>query len=433
MTTSASIEHAVVLGGSLAGLLAARVLAARVPRVTIVERDELAAVPALRKGTPQASHANNLVAAGVAIVEDLFPGLGHRIVACGGGRFDAAAEIRLVIGGTTLAAAPPGGAGYGYAVGRPQLEALIRAEVAAMPGVAIETAAVTGLVGDGRRVVGARVDRGGEAIAADLVVDAMGRGSPAPRWLAALGAPAPSEDVLDVDVRYASRAFARTIAAPVDRIVVVTPAAGTPRGGIALAIEGNRWLVTLYGYGVTPATELAGFRAFAGSLVAGDVAAIADGEPLDDGAAMRFPTARWRRQDRLAGPDGYLPLGDAVCSLNPCYGMGTASAALQARALADGLDRGLAGLSRRVHRRAAPWLGRAFELGRSSDLELAGVAGVERTPVPIVRYVGRARRVAGRDPLVSLALRRVSNLLDDRTRLLAPAIAWRVLTAGSRT
>jgi len=49
-------DHAVVVGGSVAGLFAARVLADGFERVTILERDPLPAGPAARDGVPQASH-----------------------------------------------------------------------------------------------------------------------------------------------------------------------------------------------------------------------------------------------------------------------------------------------------------------------------------------------------------------------------------------
>jgi 2-polyprenyl-6-methoxyphenol hydroxylase-like FAD-dependent oxidoreductase len=57
-------DHAVVLGASMAGLLAARVLADAYERVTVVERDPLPETAGNRKGVPQGRHAHLLVPRG---------------------------------------------------------------------------------------------------------------------------------------------------------------------------------------------------------------------------------------------------------------------------------------------------------------------------------------------------------------------------------
>jgi 2-polyprenyl-6-methoxyphenol hydroxylase-like FAD-dependent oxidoreductase len=74
---------AAVVGGSVAGLLAARVLSAAYERVLIFERDDLAEAGP-RKGVPQAHHAHVLLAAGSAVLERLFPGLFSAIEQSGG-------------------------------------------------------------------------------------------------------------------------------------------------------------------------------------------------------------------------------------------------------------------------------------------------------------------------------------------------------------
>src|ERR1700752_405241 len=76
-------EHAVVLGASMAGLLAARVLADFYERVTVVERDVLPDDPGQRRGVPQARHAHILLARGSQILDELFPGLLDELVAAG--------------------------------------------------------------------------------------------------------------------------------------------------------------------------------------------------------------------------------------------------------------------------------------------------------------------------------------------------------------
>src|SRR5207237_4739208 len=108
---------------------------------------------------------------------------------------------------------------------------------------------------DGKRVTGALVRlQGAEAPAerfdADLVVDATGRGSQAPKWLSALGYAAPLERTIKVDLAYTSRVYRRKAGGLGDAaglLVSAMPPRGKRAAGI-LPIEGDRWLVTLAGY-----------------------------------------------------------------------------------------------------------------------------------------------------------------------------------------
>jgi NADPH-dependent 2,4-dienoyl-CoA reductase/sulfur reductase-like enzyme len=66
-------DHAIVIGGGMAGLLATRVLSERYQQVTLIERDRYPAEPIFRAGVPQGRHAHVLLAKGQALLEDLFP------------------------------------------------------------------------------------------------------------------------------------------------------------------------------------------------------------------------------------------------------------------------------------------------------------------------------------------------------------------------
>ena len=57
----AQCRHAVVLGGSLAGLLAARVLSDHFEEVTLIERDAYPETAEVRRGIPQANHVHGLL------------------------------------------------------------------------------------------------------------------------------------------------------------------------------------------------------------------------------------------------------------------------------------------------------------------------------------------------------------------------------------
>jgi 2-polyprenyl-6-methoxyphenol hydroxylase-like FAD-dependent oxidoreductase len=426
------LSHAVVLGGSAAGLFAARVLADHAQRVTLVERDDLPDAAEHRKGTPQSRHANNLQPRVMPFLESRFPGVTGELEQAGAVR--AADNVRVMIRGTRFARTQ--GAPATFLLTRPLLDAVLRRRVRALANTTVETRCdVVGLCTDGNRhVTGVRLARGqGEtSLAADLVVDAMGRGTRARRWLGELGWADPVAIEVNSNVRYATRLFTR---APDDlagdTLALVTPTAEVERGGVAFAVEGDRWLVTLFAYGgEAPPTDLAAFRAFARTLVAADIAdLVAEAPPAGEAASYVYPSACLRRYDALrALPDGYLCLGDALCHLNPSYGSGITSAALQAEALADALAAGRASLPRRYYALAVRAASRAFDLTWSADLDLPSVvAPPNPTPAPIRLYLARAMRAAGRDPKVALALRRITGLLDTPPSLLRPSIALRVL------
>jgi 2-polyprenyl-6-methoxyphenol hydroxylase-like FAD-dependent oxidoreductase len=434
-------EHAVVIGGSMGGLAAARVLADVYERVTLVDRDALPAGPAHRRGVPQGRHAHALIAGGREALEELFPGLTDEVEGLGAPTGDAGERVRWFQNGGRLAQAPCGLRGLN--ISRPLLEDRVRARVMALANVeAIDRADVVGLSTseDGGGVTGIRIIRGRdgsaeERLAADLVVDASGRGSRTPRWLEGMGYPAPAEESVRVDVTYSTRVFrARPDAIDGDLAIVVCATPQVPRLGVLIALEDDRWIVSLAGYaGVRAPLELGRFLDYAASLANPDLAEALNGaEPLDEGATHRFPASVRRRYDRLRRfPAGLLVFGDALCSFNPIYGQGMTVAARQALALRDCLRSGPDGLPRRFFRRAAREIDAAWKIVMSSDLRLPAVEGARPRPVRVLNaYMARLLLAAQRDPRLTEAFLRVAYLVDRPERLLRPSVALRVL-AGS--
>jgi 2-polyprenyl-6-methoxyphenol hydroxylase-like FAD-dependent oxidoreductase len=89
-------EHAVVIGGSIAGLISARVLADYFERVTILERDHIEPRPAVHKSTPQGNHLHTVLMGGLRVLSDLYPGFSEKLHAMG------AVPIRLTPGFSDL-------------------------------------------------------------------------------------------------------------------------------------------------------------------------------------------------------------------------------------------------------------------------------------------------------------------------------------------
>jgi 2-polyprenyl-6-methoxyphenol hydroxylase-like FAD-dependent oxidoreductase len=450
--------HAVVAGGSIAGLLAARVLADHFAQVTIVERDELPERPEFRPGVPQSRHFHGLLGRGREVLESMFPGLTAELTAAG---------AELLEWPTDLLSLGPAGWGRRFPTGfrvltpsRHLLEWAIRRRVAALEGVRfVSSREAVGLVGtaDGRAVCGVRLRRrargteardggsgeSGEAeLAADFVVDASGRGSHTPRWLEALGYAAPRESRVDAFVGYATRVYRRPPGFDADwRAATVRGIApGDPRVGLLLPIEGERWIVTLAGYARDyPPTDEDGYREYARSLRSRVIyQAIKDAEPVTPIYGYRKTDNVLRRYDRLARwPERFVVTGDAVCAFNPIYGQGMTVAAIEAaeigsclreqRRLAPHGD--LTGLAQRIQRRlgkavTGPWL-----MATGADLRFPTTAGGRPTPTArlIQKYIDRVMAVTSEDPSVFAAFWEVVNVQAPPTRLFRPAVLRRVL------
>jgi len=440
-TSTHDMNHALVLGGGMAGLLTARVLADAYDRVTIVDRDDLSTGPQPRRGTPQARHVHALLAGGQQAVEDLFPGITDDLRAAGAPVGDVLDDTRLYFSGHRLRQAPSDLTLIH--VSRGLLESKVRDRVRARPDVTVlDRCDVVGLAMSlgGDRIRGARLlrradDSAEEELAADLVVDATGRGSRLGAWLHQLGRTRPAEERLPIGVGYATRRHRldhEALGGDLGVLHGLTPQ--HPRGGAIALVEDGQAVVTLAGMlGDHPPTDPEGFAAFACSLRFPDIAdAIRDTEPLDDPVAYRFPAATRRRYDRLADmPARVVAVGDGVCSLNPIYGQGMTVAAQQALTLQRHL--------RRHGRPGHPQLQRdlvrvtdvAWSMARGADLAFPGVDGARTAGTRILgAYVIRVHAAAARDATVGRAFMRVSGMVAPPTALLRPDVVARVLWRG---
>lgn len=440
-------KHAVVLGGSLAGLLAARALARHFDRVTVIERDAYPSNTAVRKGVPQAGHVHALMRRGQQAIEELFPGILEELLADGAHLVDVAGEVAWLTPAGWGTRFPSDLKLVGFT--RPLLDLHVRRRLAYDPRVCIleETETLRLLPGAENGVRGVlcrtrRTGRSEEELRADLFVDATGRGSRAPRWLEELGYRAPEETVVNGFLGYASRLYRVPAGVASDwkgAYVQLAPPERT-RGGIMLPVEGGRWLVTLLGGGRDyPPTDDEGFLEFARGLASPVIYdAIKEAEPLTPVRSHRATENRRRHYERLhRQPDNFLVMGDAACAFNPVYGQGMTAAALGALALDESLceqrrrhaSGETGGLARRFQRRlakanAAPWL-----LATGEDFRYRGVEGGAPGVVTRLmhRYMDAVVRLATRDEVVRRVLLENVHMLKTPPSLFHPRVSLRVL------
>jgi 2-polyprenyl-6-methoxyphenol hydroxylase-like FAD-dependent oxidoreductase len=429
----------VVLGGGFAGLVTAGALTEFYERVTVVERDPIPAQGENRRGVPQGRHTHNLLPGGARALEEVFPGILAEMVADGAVDANMFVNYRFYVGGPLPQA--PIGAPTVQAT-RPFYERHLRRRLADRDGVRLLFGAdVLGLEADEARTrfTGVRVategaggtGTGEETLAADLIVDAMGRGSRTPVWLEELGYPRPEEVRLDAEVAYASRTVAFGEA---DRARVGHLVGGNvnriPRGILLLAVENGGFLLTLNGTGPAnrPPADDAEWREFLTTAAPPDIVeAVASADALGHISSFRFPTAVWRRYDELRRfPDGLLVVGDAVCVLNPLNAQGLTVAALQAAALRRGLRRGSRDLSRRFRAAAARIVAGPWQQMVNARTTPARFSAARLRAAWMMRVVVAAHR----DPVVGARFGRVLAMVEAPSSLQRPATAWRVLRAS---
>lgn len=439
-------RHAVVLGGSLAGLLTARILSDHFDHVTLIERDAYLDTTETRRGIPQANHVHGLLARGREILEELFPGLQDELVAAGAPLLDIANEIAWFT---------PKGWGVRFpsdlmvlAFTRPLLDLHVRRRVATNPKVEIlDNTDVVRLLPDstGNRLAGVlicpRVSETDRRVAKELrgclVVDTTGRASRAPRWLEDIGYEAPEEICVDAHLAYASRLY--RIPENFDQGWQCAYVQAAPpkqkRGAILFKVEDNRWLVTLIGRaGDQPPGDELGFLEFARSLqvpIIYDAIRIAD--PVSSIKTHRATQNRLRRYERAkAMPENFLLLGDAVCAFNPVYGQGMTTAALGVKMLDKCLrehNGSLTGLSRRFQKRLAkinetPWL-----LATGEDYRYPETVGGSPSLMTrfMHRYMDHVVQLATQSVVVRKVLLQAFNMLIPPTALFQPRVLFRVL------
>ncbi len=445
-------RRAVVIGGSLSGLLAARVLSEHFDHVTIIERDLLPTAPTFRPGVPQTRHAHLLLVRGRLILEQLFPGLTAELLAAGATSVDVTHDFLMV----NLMHVMPRVASrklVTLTMTRDLLEWSIRCRLETNPKIAIvdESEAVA-LIPDApnSRITGVRTRRRHQSHAAaqpevifhaNLIVDASGRTSHTSQWLAELGYRLPKETIVNSLTGYATCWFELDDSVHRDWQLL---AARHTRSGVICGVEHNRWIVTLTGVGRDyPPTDEAGFLEFARSIPVTELYdTLKDAKPLSPIYGYRRTENCLRHYERLSRwPEGFVVLGDAVCTFNPIYAQGITVSALAAltldqclRAQAQRPDDNFTGFGKRFQKRlaranATPWL-----MATSEDARHATTTGGKPNRVTrmLQHYMDRVLELAAEHPPTYVAFMAVVHLVASPLSLFQPGIVCRVIGRAVR-
>ncbi|MFC6736561.1 FAD-dependent oxidoreductase [Halolamina salina] len=418
----------------MAGLLAARVLTDAYDEVLVVERDSIPSTPAPRRGVPQGHHVHVLLEAGRATICDLFPGYGEELIDAGALIINVGEDLEQYEAGGLLAS--PATRMEMYCASRPLLEGVVRDRLTALDGVELreECQFVDYRTDDSAaRVEGVRIRERGdtETVPADLVVDATGRTSRTPQWLADNGYESPPTVEVDIDFTYSTIRIDRP---PGDRRMLFAPqSAPRTHGGAAFPVEGGEWLVTLGGmHDTDPPSTVAGFESFADELpIDGIRELVAEREVVSDGVdRYPFPSNRRRRYAALDGfPENLVVTGDAIASFNPIYGQGMSVAALEAVQLHHLLASGATdAIGPRFFAAAEDVVDIAWSMAVGADSEFEATTGPAPTGAGLFnRYLSRLVSRARTDSALAEEYYRVVGMEKPPTALLRPRNVWRTV------
>jgi len=432
-------KQAVVIGAGMAGLAAAGAVADYFERVIVLERDRLPNQAVPRPGAPQSRQLHGLLPGGQRALTDLFPHFERELLDAGSVPLRMLGELRV----ETPDVGPFPSRDFGwffYGASRPLIELITRRQAERLSNLTVRSECrvleITATP-DGTMVTGVRYESadGRQAIlAADLVVDASGRGAPTLALLRSSGQPVPDEIVIGIDLHYTTTTFVIPQDASTNwRGIATHPhAPERSRGGYMLPIEGNRWVLTLTGrLGERPPAEPDGFMDYARRLETQTIYnAIKHAERQGGFERYAYPASAWRRFDRMSSfPGGLVPIGDSICRFNPVYGQGMSVAAQEARLLnqllkaratkADPLARlALAFFSESVPLVEAPW-----NMSAVPDLVYPETRGERPTDFESrLKYNDALIRTAMHDAAVHRLLAEVQQLLKPPSVLQDPAV-----------
>lgn len=435
--TTQPLNHAIIIGGSITGLLTAQVLANHAAQVTIIEKDVISASSTgsasseivQRKGAPQASQFHVMQQGGVNLIQKLFPDLDIDWEKNGIAGTDIGSGARAYFGGEWL---PKVHVGVNlHWCDRLRFESALRKRLLQRSNVTLRDGTkVKALLHSAGRVTGVAL-QGEEPLSADLVVDASGRGSRLPQWLKALGYDAPETSTMRVDLADVTAVFQLP-----DHIqpewdgIAITPVHGVNnRIGAAYRMPNNQLRVLLAGwFGVHPTTDEAEFHAFAQQLPQPDLYDILRHATLIEPIRKhKLPSNQWRHYEKMSDfPEGLIVLGDAVCSFNPTYGQGMTIAASHVIALETELAHKHI-RSRRFQKVAAKISAEGWQNATGQDMRFPEAEGERTRGWRVMQwYFDQLMATAHHNPEVAKRFYLMMSLTKSPAIIFAPTVLWAI-------
>jgi 2-polyprenyl-6-methoxyphenol hydroxylase-like FAD-dependent oxidoreductase len=266
----------------------------------------------------------------------------------------------------------------------------------------------------------------------------MGRSAHTPAFLETWGYQRPIDQKYAVNLSYSSQFFRVPAGALTEKVAAVNRPLEKFAGAGLLAYEDGTVILTLSGLaGHKPPPDLPGVLDAATELLPSQIgAALRTAEPFGEVSAQYYPASVWRRYDKLDQfPQGFLVIGDAVCSFNPVWGKGMTSAALQAAALHECIsDVDDGEFSRRYFRAAAKKLAPIWWTNRFIDFTVMPADDWRSKPKQQLNWcTNKVWAAAATDIVLTETFVRTLELLDRPTILLQPTLLKRIIAGNRRT
>ena len=442
MISQTQPTRAIIIGGSIAGLLSAKVLSSFYDGVIIVERDDIKSQVAARKGVPQSPQPHILLTRGYRILLDLFPGLANELTTAGAVPIDWGKDFHYFSFGGWNAPQTEGTDLRSFSCTRPLLESIIRQQVERIDNVQrLSPYRVEALTGDQAVITGVecrhRKDKSdAQLLQADLIVDASGRSTNAAKWLTALGIQPPQLETVDAQLGYATQCYRIPDgwSAPWKVLLVSHQPPDYTQLGYLAQVEGDEFIATLGGYSQQyPPLNHEDFLQAARQLPSAEFyEAIAQSTPTSDIKAYRATANKLHHYETLPHmPTGFIAIGDAVCALCPAYGQGLSTSAMSAMTLRNWLTEGHQPLNTlSFQKQLAKKIRPAWNVAARSDSGFDNVKGkLATTPLDRVlsKYMQRMMRKSQGDHELTLKLAKISHMIDSPIGLLNPKILIKTL------
>ncbi|GAA4652655.1 hypothetical protein GCM10023116_49390 [Kistimonas scapharcae] len=441
------MQRAVVIGGSVAGLMAAKAVAPFFDEVILLEKDRLNDDNGLHKGVGHGGHAHVLLPSGLDLLKQLLDAPTLDLNAYGIVPADTASELKWFQFGVWKTRFHSGiDMGWCH---RSVFERQLRQDVLSVDTIRmLSPAKVTGLLmlEQAHHVAGVCYRSPGDeesdithTLTAELVIDASGRGTHTPRWLQDAAIGRVKEDEVSVRIAYTTRRFnlPAHVAAALDW-KVLSIYAEPPydrRGGLIYPIGGNEWMATLIGgNGEVAPMAMDGYLDFAQSLPQPDIyKVLKQAIPVGEPCSYQCPGSLWRRYDRMKQwPGHFVVIGDAVCSFNPIYGQGITAVLKDVQVLTAVLAQHINDLSAvsmlKLQKviakgKAVPW-----HLAACPDFIYPETRGKRPPCLGMTNgYIKALMKLAGRDRVAHQRFIEVFTYLKSPLVLLTPGILVKVL------